>query len=86
MSIKCPPVEEVLKRMGFDEETLQTLHKTKEYIAMKVLVMVRNPEITVRLLETPNPIVPHAIVFRQNNLYSIPPCIKLTGKPLNHIS
>ena len=86
VSVKYATVEEVLERMRFNKETLNTIHKTEVYVTMKILVMVGNPQITIRFVETPNSVVTHAIVFRENNLHCIPPRFQFTGKPLNNVA
>ena len=58
--------------MRFNKETFEVIHKAEVHIAMDMLVMVRDPEITVSLVETVDPVVPHAIVFGENDLYGIP--------------
>ncbi len=43
ISIQYATVEKILEGMAFNEETFCAIHKTKIYITMKMLVIVRDP-------------------------------------------
>jgi hypothetical protein len=85
MSVKCSPIEEVFVGMRVNKETLQAIDKTKIDIAMKKLVVIWHPEITVRFLQAPDSIIAHTIIHRENNLYGIPPPLKFTTQTLNNV-
>ncbi len=85
VAVKNAAIEEIVMRMGIDEETFESLHEAEINVAMNPLVMVRNRKITVGFGEAPDAIVTHAIVFRQDDLDRIAANAEFAGKTLNDI-
>ena len=86
VSVKFTSVEEVVIGVRFYEKTLQTIDKAEIDIAMKMLIVERDPQITVCLLKSPDAVKTHAVVKWQNNLYSVAPHLKLPTQALNNVS
>ena len=60
--------EEVVARMRVDEEALATVHMAEIHSAMDMVIEPRHPQVLVGDVQSPDLIVAHAIVFRQDDL------------------
>ena len=63
--------------MGLDKETFSVVNKTKPYGAMDMAAVPGNPKIIKCFTKSPNMVIPHAIIFRQDNFDAVTPHFKL---------
>ena len=64
-------VEVVVARMRLDEEALATVYKPEMHRAVDLAVGPRHPKVLVGDLQSPDLVVAHAIVFRQDDLHRL---------------
>jgi hypothetical protein len=70
-------VKEISVRMGIYEEALAAVDETEEDRAVDPMVIKGNPEVIICPLKTINVVIPHTVIFGENNLHIVPPYIKL---------
>ncbi len=86
VTIVYAPVEEVVVRMRVDEKALSAMDKAEENGAVDPLVVERDMEIAVHLLEPVDLVVTHAVVFRQNDLHGVSSQLELMAQPVDDIA
>lgn len=67
------PVEEIIAGMGFDKETLASVHPTAIDSTLDRTFIPGYPEVAVGFVQSPNMVVAHTVVLRQNHLYRVSP-------------
>jgi hypothetical protein len=66
-------IKEVIARMGLNKETESSVYPTAENRAVNGTVIPRYPQIPISIVESPDLVVPHAIVHGENNLDAVTP-------------
>ena len=61
------------------------MNEAKIDIAVNLLIVAGNPQIAIGLLQTPDMIVAHAIVFGQNDFNGVASYLKLVRETFNDI-
>ena len=85
-AIQMPTLKEPILRMRLDEKALTPLHKPEPDRAVNRGAEPRNPEIVVCHRQAVDPVIPHAIVLRQDDLDGVAAQLQLTTKPEHHLS
>jgi hypothetical protein len=67
------PIEEIILRVGFNKETEPTVYPTAIDRTVNCTAIPGHPQITIGIVESPNMVIPHTVVLRQNNLDAVTP-------------
>ena len=84
--VKNPPIEKIVVRMRVDKKAFEALHEPEVNVAVNPLAVVRHPKIAVGFGQVPDAIVPHVVVFREDDLNRIAANVKFSGKVLNDVT
>ena len=85
MPVKNAAIKKIVVRMWLDKEALQPFHESEINIAVNPLIVVRHQEIAVSFGQTPDAVIPHAIILGQNDLDRITANAELAGQSLNNV-
>jgi len=78
--------EEIVVRMGINEEAFQALHPPTINGTRNPQVVIGHPQVAIDLVHSLDSVIAHAIVFGQDNLDGMAAHRKLPGQALNDVS
>ena len=84
--VERPAIEEVVLGMGFDEEALTPMDEPEPDGTEDLLIVPRDPELFPDLVKAPDLVVPHAVVFGQDDLDRATADFQLAAQPKKNIS
>ncbi len=85
ITIKDSAVKKVMFRMSIYEKTFTPMDKPEKYGTVNPLVIIWNPQVIVNFLKRVNLVIPHAVVFRKDDLNVVAPDLKFTAESVYHI-
>jgi len=85
-AIKMAAIEEIVLGMGLDEEAFAAVNEAEPHRAMNSAVVPGHPQIFHADLQSPDLVVAHAIVFRQDDVNLVAADFQLPAQAEDHIA
>jgi hypothetical protein len=85
MPVKNASVKEVPVRMGFNKKTFSSVHETEKDRAVHTSLIKRDPEVVIDHLKSVYLVIPHAVVFRQDDLDIVSPYLEFVAQTVNNV-
>ena len=85
VAVNTPAIKEVIPRLRVDEKTLAPVHEAEPDGRVDSAVVPGNPQVLIRLGQSPYLVVTHAVVLGQDDLDCIAAQFQLPAQSKNHI-
>src|SRR5208283_690853 len=85
VAVKNISVEKVPVRMRLNKKTFSSMDKTEKNRAMHPVVIKRDPKVPIDHLQSVDMVIPHAVVFRQDDLDKVSPNFEFVAEPVNNV-